>query len=98
MPKPIATWFFLLNLKLTIYCPFHFYFWLFNSFLCVGSVESLNKQTSQKGCCPDGGQGGRSSSTMKKNERLDRKIMRLFRSAGHPRWAHHMGPKKFQTW
>ena len=35
---------------------------------------------------------------MKKNERLDRKIMRLFRSAGHPRWAHHMGPKKFQTW
>ena len=35
---------------------------------------------------------------MKKSKRLDRKIKRLFRSAGHPRWAHHMGPKKFQTW
>src|SRR3989338_9904399 len=37
-------------------------------------------------------------STMKKSERLDRKINRLFKAAGHPRWAHHMGPKKFQTW
>ena len=37
-------------------------------------------------------------STMKKSERLNRKINRLFRRAGHPRWAHHMGPKKFQTW
>ena len=35
---------------------------------------------------------------MKKSERLDRKINRLFKAAGHPRWAHHMGPKKFQTW
>jgi transposase len=35
---------------------------------------------------------------MKKRERLDRKIVRLFRSAGHPRWAHRMGPKKFETW
>lgn len=24
--------------------------------------------------------------------------MRLFRQAGHPRWIHHMGPKKFQSW
>ena len=37
-------------------------------------------------------------STMKKSERLDRKIKRLFKASGHPRWAHHMGPKKFQTW
>lgn len=37
-------------------------------------------------------------STMKKSERLDRKINRLFKAAGHPRWAHSMGPKKFQTW
>jgi transposase len=35
---------------------------------------------------------------MKKVERLDRKIHRLFRLAGHPRWCHHMGPKKFETW
>ena len=35
---------------------------------------------------------------MEKQKRLDRKIKRLFHSAGHPRWAHHMGPKKFQTW
>jgi len=35
---------------------------------------------------------------MNKEERLDRKIFRLFRRAGHPRWIHHMGPKKFQTW
>lgn len=35
---------------------------------------------------------------MSKEERLDRKIKRLFRAAGHPRWYHHMGPKKFQTW
>lgn len=35
---------------------------------------------------------------MKKEERLNRKIYRLFRSAGIPRWVHHFGPKKFQTW
>lgn len=35
---------------------------------------------------------------MKKEKRLDRKIKRLFRNAGHPRWAHHMGPKKFESW
>ncbi len=35
---------------------------------------------------------------MKKEERLDRKINRLFRQAGHPRWLHHFGPKKFQIW
>ena len=36
--------------------------------------------------------------TMKKKERLDTKIIRLFKQAGHPRYYHHMGPKKFQTW
>jgi len=36
--------------------------------------------------------------TMSKKERLDRKIKRLFMRAGHPRWFHHMGPKKFETW
>jgi len=35
---------------------------------------------------------------MKKEERLNRKIYRLFTAAGHPRWAHRFGPKKFQTW
>jgi len=35
---------------------------------------------------------------MKKEERLDRKVYRLFRAAGNPRWMHHLGPKKFQTW
>ena len=35
---------------------------------------------------------------MEKKERLDRKIIRLLRSAGHPRFVHRMGPKKFQTW
>ena len=35
---------------------------------------------------------------MKKEERLNRKIFRLFRSAGYPRWVQHYGPKKFQTW
>lgn len=35
---------------------------------------------------------------MKKEERLDRKIKRLFRIAGNPRWLHHMGPKKFESW
>ena len=39
-----------------------------------------------------------SDSTMKKSERLDRKINRLFKAAGHPHWAHHMGSKKFRTW
>ena len=35
---------------------------------------------------------------MEKKKRLDSKIKRLFRQAGHPRWLHRMGPKKFQTW
>jgi hypothetical protein len=35
---------------------------------------------------------------MSKEKRLDSKIKRLFRQAGHPRWVHHMGPKKFETW
>jgi transposase len=35
---------------------------------------------------------------MKREKRLDSKIRRLFRRAGHPRWFHHMGPKKFETW
>ena len=35
---------------------------------------------------------------MKKEERLNRKIYRLFKAAGHPRWVHHFGSKKFQTW
>ena len=35
---------------------------------------------------------------MKKEERLDRKVYRLFRAAGNPRWMHQFGPKKFQTW
>jgi len=35
---------------------------------------------------------------MNNEERLDSKIKRLFRKAGHPRWVHHMGPKKFETW
>ena len=34
---------------------------------------------------------------MDKNERLDTKIKRLFRAAGHPRWVHRFGPKKFET-
>jgi transposase len=35
---------------------------------------------------------------MEKGKKLDRKIMRLLRRAGYPRWIHHMGPKKFETW
>jgi transposase len=35
---------------------------------------------------------------MKKEERIERKIHRLFKAAGHPRWIHHYGPKKFETW
>ena len=35
---------------------------------------------------------------MDKEQRLNRKVYRLFRAAGHPRYVHHMGPKKFQTW
>src|SRR3989338_1050210 len=35
---------------------------------------------------------------MKKEERLNRKIYRLFKAAGHPRWAHKFGPKRLQTW
>ena len=35
---------------------------------------------------------------MKKEERLDRKIFRLFKRAGHPRYIHRFGPKKFETW
>mgnify|MGYP001570432478 CR=1 FL=1 len=35
---------------------------------------------------------------MKKEERLDRKVYRLFRASGNPKWLHHMGPKKFESW
>jgi transposase len=35
---------------------------------------------------------------MKREERLDRKIFRLFKRAGHPRFWHRMGPKKYETW
>mgnify|MGYP001560762450 FL=1 len=35
---------------------------------------------------------------MENKEILDRKIYRLFKRAGHPRWIHIMGPKKFETW
>ena len=35
---------------------------------------------------------------MKKENRLNRKICRLFKAAGHPSWIHQFGPKKFQTW
>lgn len=35
---------------------------------------------------------------MKKEERLDKKVCRLFKAAGRPRWFHRMGPKKFETW
>ena len=35
---------------------------------------------------------------MKKEKRLDRKVKRLLLAAGHPRWYHRLGPKKFQTW
>ena len=35
---------------------------------------------------------------MKKEERLNRKIYRLLKAAGYPRWIHQFGPKKFQTW
>lgn len=34
---------------------------------------------------------------MEKEEGLDKKINRLFRTAGYPRWFHRMGPKKFKT-
>ena len=36
--------------------------------------------------------------TMKKDERLNKKVYRLFKVAGNPRWMHRFGPKKFQTW
>jgi transposase len=35
---------------------------------------------------------------MDKKERLDNKIKRFYRRAGHPRFWHRFGPKKFQTW
>jgi transposase len=34
---------------------------------------------------------------MEKKNRLYSKIRRLFRLAGHPKWVHRMGPKKFET-
>src|SRR3989344_1119493 len=34
----------------------------------------------------------------KKEERLSRKIKRLLRQLGTPRFLHHFGPKKFQLW
>ncbi len=44
------------------------------------------------------GAGGELNSTMEKEKRLDTKIKRLFKAAGHPRYYHQMGPKKFETW
>ena len=35
---------------------------------------------------------------MKKEEKLSRKIKRLLRRLGFPRWLHHFGPKKFELW
>jgi transposase len=35
---------------------------------------------------------------MEAKNKLEIKIKRLFRRAGHPRFWHHMGPKKFETW
>jgi transposase len=35
---------------------------------------------------------------MKQEERLDRKIRRLYRQTGHPRHFNRLGSKKFQTW
>ena len=35
---------------------------------------------------------------MNKTERLDKKIYRLFRAAGNPRWIQKAGSKKFETW
>ena len=35
---------------------------------------------------------------MNKKERLDKKVNGLFKAAGHPRYWHLMGPKKFETW
>ena len=62
-----------------------------------GSVENLKYKYCLLQVAP--GVAGRSSgSTMEKEKRLDRKIYRLFKSAGVPRWAHKFGPKKLQTW
>jgi hypothetical protein len=35
---------------------------------------------------------------MKREERLDKKIRRLYRQAGHPRHFNRLGNKKFETW
>jgi len=35
---------------------------------------------------------------MEKEEGLDKKINRLCKVAGYPRWFNHMGPKKFKLW
>jgi hypothetical protein len=35
---------------------------------------------------------------MNKKKRLDSKIRRLVKQAGHPRYYHRMGPKKFEFW
>jgi len=35
---------------------------------------------------------------MKQKNKLSTKVYRLFKKAGHPRWVHHMGPKKFESW
>jgi transposase len=34
----------------------------------------------------------------KKEEKLTRKIKRLLRQLGFPRWLHHFGPKTYQLW
>jgi transposase len=35
---------------------------------------------------------------MKQKNTTHKKIERLYKRAGNPRWLHHFGPKKFETW
>jgi len=42
--------------------------------------------------------GGEGRFPMEKKERLIKKVKRLLRKAGLPRWLHRFGPKKFQFW
>jgi hypothetical protein len=40
--------------------------------------------------------GGDRTSTMKKTEKLIKKVKRLIKRLGCPRWLHHFGPKKYE--
>ena len=42
--------------------------------------------------------GGESTPTMASEVKLVKKVKRLLRKAGLPRWLHHFGPKKFEFW